>query len=544
VFPNAYYNEVIRRLRRTGAALRQTRVIRGLLLFSTIFLGALLVITILEALFHFPAWFRAFMLMVFVAIVGTSVVIFVFREILRQPVDEEVALQVEAVCPEANNALINCVRLGKDDIAQQRSMVGGFMFEAAETVRGVNFSAAVDRTPCLVYGLTTMLFALGLILFIGLSPLRFKNSLSRLLAPAADIPAMGSVLLEKVEPGDCALLAGSPLNVRATIKGGKGKKVKAALFYSFEGGQERAVPMSPAGENDFFCDINDVRMNMTYRVVIGGTESRRYSVTIVQKPAVKKIELTYRYPPYTGLEDKKTSDVEGAIEAVVGTRVSFRITATKKILRARLNFDGEEKSLPLQVNVLDPSILTGSITVEKDATYRIYLKDREGYETENPAPRAIKAIPDEAPDVTLAEPGGDVQVALRGSLPVVIRASDDFGVALVRLVMVKNQETVEREVARWDKFPDRKNVSIEYSWKFPETGYNDGDVVKYYVEATDNCEPSPHVTATEKFVIKVQDIKKKVEDRLEKYSGWEKRLQKILKKQREARQRAGEAFEP
>jgi len=538
VFYNPYYREVVYRLRKVANALRSVRIMTGIFKFLSVLLGALLCVTLLECFLHLPRWGRIVMFAGFSAATVFAAAKYIFGEILRQVYDEEVALLVEAACPEANNALINCVRLGKDEVAWRRSMVEGFMFEVAQETRGLDFSKAVDRRELIKFSLLSLGLFAGMTVFLVVAPLRFRNALERILKPTADIPAMGKVLLEEVEPGDCALLAGSSLRVHARVKGGEGELIRGMMFYKFEKGSQRVVPMSPAGENEFFCEISDVRMNLTYRVVIGGTESRMYKVTIVKKPAVKEIELTYRYPAYTGLGVKKVKDPDGNIEAVIGTRVDLRITATKDILKGSLDFS-EGRSKQLQIGI-DPKILTGSILVTKSGTYSIYLKDVQGYEIENPPPRKITAIPDEKPNITIKEPGKDTQVPIGGKLQLTISASDDFGLSKLRLLMQRGKEGQEREVHVWDRFTDPKKVTIKYDWIFPRGEYNDSEEVTYVMEGVDNCEPQHNVARSDKYVVKLVDPTKHIKDALEKYSFWERELQKVLRMQQEARQQAGE----
>ena len=75
---------------------------------------------------------------------------------------------------------------------------------------------------------------------------------------------------------------------------------------------------------------------------------------------------------------------------------------------------------------------------------------------------------------------------------------------------------------------------------FGKRNFRAGDEVTYWVELLDTC-PSPEANraTSDKFIVKVIDAQKERRDRVEKYKLWEKRLQEILKEQREAREEAG-----
>jgi len=281
-----------------------------------------------------------------------------------------------------------------------------------------------------------------------------------------------------------------------------------------------------------------VRSSLRYHVEIGGTESRKYTVTIVRRPSVKRIELSYRFPKYTGLEPVKVENSDGTIQAVRGTKVRLRIEATKDLRKGSIEVAGGKRS-KLNVGV-NEVILTGELTVARDYGYRVHLTDKNGYKNQDPVERFVTALPDGKPTVVIHEPGKDTEAPLGGKMQIVVRGTDDFGIASARLLMKKGKTAEETEVASWAEFADRKNASITYAWSFPKEKFKAGDELTCWVEMVDTCpDPGPNTAASDKFIVKLIDMEQQRRDQMPKYKLWEKKLQEVLKQQRDARQEAG-----
>ncbi|MEW6356381.1 MAG: DUF4175 family protein [Planctomycetota bacterium] len=537
------HDQILFRIRRTKRLWRNISITEGLLTFLLILFALVLPFVLLESLFHFSTWIRAVFFVILLSIGAWAVLVCVFKPILAARSDEEVALKIEAAFPEAHNLVINTVRLGKDDLAQSRSMVDEVMVEAGQGVAGFNFDACVDRSRCARRGGVAAALGLALVIFFVASPARFRNALSRIIAPASDIPAMGRVAINKVEPGDCELLAGSDLAIKARIAGRGDEEYDAFVFFTPKDGAERAYPMSPEGQGAYAYTMPGVRSSLEYHVEIGGTESRKYNVTIVRRPSLKRIELSYRFPKYTGLEPVQVENSDGAIQAVKGTEVQLKIEATKELRQGSIKVAGG-KTRDLHIG-LAQTIVTGDLTVDRDYSYQIHLVDKAGYKNEDPVERFVTALPDGKPTATIHEPGKDTEAPLGGKMQLVIRGTDDFGIVRARLLMKSAQTAKETEVANWTDFADRKNVSITYVWSFPKENFKAGDELTYWAEMADGCpDPGPNTAASDKFIVKLIDVEQQRRDQEAKYKLWEKKLQEVLKQQRDARQQVGKLLGP
>ena len=534
------YPYILSRVQRAKQRWQTIGITEGLFIFATVLLGLFIAFSGAEMLFHFGWITRLVMLLAAVAAIVAAAVWFIFRPILGVPSDEAVALHVESNVQGVHNGLINALRLSKDRQVVSVAMVEGAMREIAANIQRLDFNPAIKTRRCLIFGLSSAGLAILLIVFVALFPARLKNALARLASPAADIPALGQVAIKKVAPGDTTIMSGSDLKVVATIERTTNAEVEAALYYSQTGGKESAVPMSPQAGDTFEYEIADVRVDVVYYVRVGGSESKRYKATVVEPPLVTKIDLKYEYPSYTGLPAATMENTDGSIEAVKGSTVSLTAATNKKIKDGHVQFDtGDPVKLSVNVDGMSGTI---RFSVQKDGSYRIFVTDEQGYTNRDPVPHTVKATADQPPLVKVLEPGKDSTVPLDGKLKLIARASDDFGVAGMKLFAKVNNAETPTLVHEWKQFADPKTASANWEWPFPAAQYKVGDIVAYYVEVADNC-PTPNVVKSQEYKLTVEAAQKMAEELKQKYSDWEMKLDKVLKLQREARQEAGGATE-
>ena len=531
---------ILSRVQRIKQRWQSISVTEGLLAFATVVLAVFIAFSGLEMLIHFGWVTRLLMLLVGIGAIVAAAVWFIFRPILSRPTDEEVALRIETSIQGVHNGLINALRLSKDRQVQSVGMLEGAMHEIAANIQRLDFNPAIKTQRRLIFGLSSAGLTIVLIAFIALFPARLKNALARLANPTADIPALGQVAIKKVEPGDTTIMSGSDLKVTLTIERTTNATVEAALYYSQSAGKESAVPMSPQGDDAFEYEIPDVRVDVGYHVRVGGSESKRYKATVVEPPLVTKIDLKYDYPSYTGLPAATMENTDGNIEAVKGSTVTLVAATSKKIKEGNVQFNSGEQ-LNLSVGV-DGTSGTARFVVQKDGSYRIFVTDEQGNTNRDPVPHTIKATADDPPLVKVLEPGKDTTVPLDGKLKFITRASDDFGVASMKLFAKVNNAETPTLVNEWKQFADPKTASANWEWPFPAAQYKIGDLAAYYVEVTDNC-PAPNAVKSQEYKLTVEAAQKVAEELKQKYSDWEMKLDKVLKLQREARQEAGGAVE-
>ena len=577
--PCQEHEEILLRLERVRRQWRAVHIGKGVFLFLTIQIGMLTLFLAAQALpLDLPALLRPLMfgLLTMAALAGFAVLI--LGRMLRNKTDEEVALLVEAAFPDSGNCLINAVRLGKEELVPSTYLLHQALRESARRTAPLNFARAVDKRGFkkLVGSATgvTLLLTLLLVLF----PSRMLNALDRILQPTKPIPKIGSVKLT-VTPGNATIAAGDTLKVDVVVqplehenltKAFTGplerEDLKGWLEYRIEGAdikqqlmtrvsevkrrtdESQVKPGTDRNEIRFHTELRQIKTNLRYRVRVYDTESKWYQVTVIDPPAVKQVSLLYQYPKYTGLEDQIVDDSDGDITAVVGARVKVTVRTTKPVKTGWIEFDGESNDpLQLERHAGGASLATQPLlTVEKDRTYTVHLKDEFDLPNRQPVVHTIKALLDKPPKVQISKPAKDMTLTAGDTMGMVIKAEDVYGIRAVEIVEERHGK--ERIVTAWKDLAAKKNVLLPHDWHFKKTEYENGETIRYYARAYDyydsdaSTADKPRRGVSKKYEVRLEDVKAKKKEMVEKYTDWESRLRKVLDKMKKLRKDTGQTL--
>jgi hypothetical protein len=210
------------------------------------------------------------------------------------------------------------------------------------------------------------------------------------------------------------------------------------------------------------------------------TSARQMVQAEQREPITGDIELTYRYPAYTGLAPRTVPGTNGEISAPAGTEVLLKTRSDREVERAELVVNGE--TLPLTVN--DKRELTGTFVTKKSGNYHFvfYGTGRKAIATGPDIPLNVEA--DTPPQVTLLTPAAEIEIDPGQKVTLKYEAADDYGLnglALVFRTPGAKEETripLPREDGRRDKGT--------YTWDLGSLKVEAGDRISYYVEARDN----------------------------------------------------------
>ncbi|NQU09737.1 hypothetical protein HQ590_03025, partial [bacterium] len=132
-----------------------------------------------------------------------------------------------------------------------------------------------------------------------------------------------------------------------------------------------------------------------------------------------------------------------------------------------------------------PGLWSGKFLLSSSGWYRIEFRNELGYANKRMTPGQFVAVPDLPPQINLERPGADVVLAPNGKLPLVVAASDDFGLSTVRVVVVHGPTNALAEVAPKTYAPGQVSDTIVTTLDLAPFDAKVGDVLRYRAEATD-----------------------------------------------------------
>ncbi|MEE8110238.1 MAG: DUF4175 family protein [bacterium] len=431
-----------------------------------------------------------------------ALALLIWRGFRRIPRDR-VAFLIEKRHPELNNALISSVQLagpgeigGRAPSAVSASLINALFRRTAAAIQPIHSGDAIDpsrlRRPLQAAGIMAALtLAVGL-----MGPRVLAGSWDLLLHPIEGMPPRA--ILIQTKPLSGKTLLGRRVSLRANTSGRRTKTLWVEV--SPDGSGSRVVEMAREGEGKFSHRTGPVRASFSYRAFIGSDSSEVQRLEAVPPPAVGEIEVGYAYPSYARLK-RKVRKGTGYVRALKGTEVALSLLTNKPVDSGRLVF---QSGVEVPLDLSDPVRPRGRfIVMEKDA-YRIFLRDRWGFENPDPVQYTVDVVPDLPPSVELLQPQGELTVNGPETFLVRYIARDDFGLKDVRLVAevsgVGRREIVTSKsdgASRWE--------SVQYEWDLRDLGLRPGAVVRARLVARDNDTISgPKEGVSKTFVIRVR----------------------------------------
>lgn len=512
-------------------------------------LAIMLLIGLVEGLLHLNTVGRILLLATSIGVLAAVVVLGVFKPLLRGYTNEQVARYVEERLPELNNALINSVQLASDEHVVSGLLTERAIAESARNVSHFNLADAVEYRPFYRRGSIAVGLAVLLTIFSLLLPGRLTNALTRVLRPTdASVAVVGGVGKIEVSPGDAEVGLGEPFEVHVRVTNSSGGKLPEGHIEWYprtEAGEKCVEPLAPITADSFSYSMKAVEAGFRYCVRVGDSRSGMFTVTVIDKPFVENVDLTYQYPPYTGLETKvETASRTGNIEAPEGTSVRLRVHPSRTVASGQVRFDDGLRPINLELEP-DGLALGGLLRVTRNVGYSFYLQHDETRGCQEGTRRRIHVVLDKPPVVSIIEPPTDTAVAPGATVEVALRVGDDYGITKAILWMKRNDET-EVPVKTWDRFENRRDDTVFHKILLDKSAFRVGEKVSFRAQALDNCAlirpdapvngdgPTFQLSTSNVRTIYIRDPKAERDKLAEDVRGWQSRIDEILKLQKKA----------
>ena len=504
--------------------------------FAIVLTGVIAILVgeaIVDWLMPLPSALRIALLGVGVGVIGYLLYRYLVQPLRASLTLRDVALNVERNHPDLEDRLVSAIQFGNRESADpiEAHMLQRLLEDTLDRVKGINFKATIDHSRTRKHVGIAALVVVGCVVLSLLFPTEIHTSLLRVLVPWEKTDPILTTRLA-VEPGNARILRGKSLPIHVTVTGKSAEKV--VLTYDDIGAQQlstsetekneqqpkTAIGMmqNPDDKRGFAYEIFNIDADMEYYVVANEATSERYTVEVFEMPKVTEISVAYTYPDYTGLKPVVQTGT-GDIRAVVGTQAEIRLTTNKAIQTASMAISGNsdqqlvvssqqagsassETSLLMETDsqrfpiAINGNTLTTTIDVVEDGSYAIQLLCIDGFNNEIPIEYIIKAIPDAVPEVVITEPGRDVKVTKLDEVEIVAEATDDYGVAELKLMYrVGSDELQELVMESSVSTPivgsrsganSRHNADGVYTFYLEEFDVEPGDIISYYAHATDN----------------------------------------------------------
>src|SRR3954451_18845871 len=422
----------------------------------------------------------------------------------RRVTDAQVAMYVEERDPSLEAAIISAVEAttGSGSAAHSPRLVEKLVEQAIDQCRTLDQGRAIERTSVQRHAGALAAIAAITALAIAFGPAYLRHGLSALLVISRSAEASSPYSIE-VLPGNTKVPRGADQAVKAKLVGFTSSDVSVMMRAASNGSFNRVPLIASAQPGAFEGMLFHLEKETEYYVESNGVRSGKFTLSVVDLPTVKDLDLEYRFPAYTGLAPRKAEG--GDVAAIRGTEVALHVVPTMATPDGKILLS-EGGALPL-TRQADGS-LTGSFPIKSQGFYRIELTGPHGEKVEASPQYTIDVIDDQPPSVHFTKPGRDSQASPVEELFLEARADDDYGVKSLQLFYSVNGGAAKMVPLFGGPRP-LTEVSAGHTIYLEELGLQPGDFVSYYAKATDtDAVQGAKTTTSDIYFVQIRPFKK------------------------------------
>jgi len=226
-----------------------------------------------------------------------------------------------------------------------------------------------------------------------------------------------------------------------------------------------------------------VKEPLTFYIKAGDYDTREFTISVIQRPFLKKITADYTYPAYAGVPNKKVES--GQLTGIEGTKVVITFESSMALSKAVFNHEEVGKSDLIKVN---DTTFKKELQLEKNGAYSIELYEKSGFREAKPERFEIKVDPDAKPEIDIIAPGRNLSETKNASIEIAFKATDDFGIKSLGVYYKVGEQKDFQKLS--DKITGPisvggKKSEVRFDWDFKKMEIPESSVIRYYIQAQD-----------------------------------------------------------
>ena len=362
-------------------------------------------------------------------------------------------------------------------------------------------------------GLNTLMALTLLLVILGVAnPSRSSRALGSLSSPLKTMrdPVLARIV---VTPGSIEVLRGSDVQVTVQAPG----RQSVTLGWQAAGDIARSELLDLLEDRATYV-FQGVGATIDYQVhAEDGGESEPYRITPIDPLFISELMVGVTYPPHTGFAPDEYRGDPPPLRLPVGSSLIFEGQASRTLSEADLR-----DSLGVIVAELttDSEGFGGIWRPRSSGLFDWSISDSQGNPPEiQPEPIHLTLVPDSAPHITIPLPGQDTILSLNLQQPLIIEASDDYGLDRIELVAYRVTAFGERNepVAQSIDLGGTRAALARPLLDLRTWGLLPGDTVRYFARAVDNS-PAEQISTTREYVLFMpiaSELQRAAEEQLE-----------------------------
>lgn len=491
-------SKIIERLIRMRTTVRRRLIAYGFCATLAGGVAALLAIVSLDWLLHLPALLRLIVAGLFFIGFVAAIYHWIVHPARARISLDMIASRLEAHFGNLDDRLSSAVSFLEHAPAGSPGLTQRVVANTETILHYVPLESALSLKPLII---RAGLLLVGVVILAG-AALNDQQWVStgayRYVYPWGDIEWPRDVSILPLT-GNKTVAVGESVTVRMQVQRGLHDALRGVVRLREPGGEAPALTMRREADGTFHATIDAVTTDLQYWFEAGddSTEKHPYTIRAVKRPEVVEAVATVEPPPYATHRTPIAHDLsDGPVRAPIGGTVRFALRASKPIPPdphgERLGLRLDDGTLtPLVVDPADPHALSASLAIDEDVLFRIELRDADGFENRGAAEYSIQAVPDMPPGVTVIEPASVIDLTPQGTVPLLIRVEDDFGINELALEVQQVGAPSRDPVNLTDQLKNTRDDQIvaamaRHVWNMAAYDLAPGDLLIYRAVARDN----------------------------------------------------------
>jgi len=526
---NSSYSHIETKLRQFKHRALKVRLIKGSIIWATLFIGLALLISITEWLGELSAFSRTIIVSTFLLVSLLSFIYFIIKPIIellqtnKSIKDFDAAKTIGDYFPSISDKLINFLELAQQN-KQANSLNEASLSQRAAKLDSFEFVEAVDasetKKPFKVF---IPLIAIILLILL-VAPKEFASSTTRIInfrkeyIPEApfEFKIVEELKAYKHEDVELTLqLTGSTIPTEA---------------YLVENSTRTKMSSSQLGT--FQLLFSRVQQSKDFYIEASGYKSKPYRLEVVARPSMNLLSANIKYPRYLNRKAEFVNPV-GELELPEGTSVTWMLKA-QHTNNVAFYYNGDTSS----INKIGADSFSTNQKITSSGFYGFFLTDGEAVQ-KGKIEYAIRAIPDEKPTIQVQS---FADTLLYKSITIGGEIADDYGITKLLLVYQKENRTENFVELPFNKSTNGQQVYIY--WPIDSLKLASGENLSYYLQVFDNDQVNGNKSSKSSLMHLKLPSKKELEERLSKGESAEKSdINKAKNKAAELREKLDKAVE-
>jgi hypothetical protein len=506
-------------LTRVARALRFALIVQGAVRWGVLSAGGLLALLVLDNLLHLPQALRLPLAVVLVGFIALEFYRRVLVLALRPFSPSHAARWLEMNRGIGGNVLINAYQFEHGQArADWKSYVEPVVASSRSILDGIP-PRSLWLTPRLKkWMLRLALLAVAWTTLALVFPRYVATGIERIFMPLSDIPPVGKWDIEVTPSGHVTLVEGDKLDITVRLKSATGLKevfhTPTLVWQDGAGALEASTAgehasMLPTGRVDEFA-FSFSAVSRPFSFAVWADDSRSASVRIEVQPLPQIKDSTFEVTPpaYTGLKTYAQPGPPATLEVPAGSMVKATVNLTAESPKV-LWRNGNAATDKTDDMTASPTGWQITRLAADSSAYEL-LATLPGLSDPRVLGQGeITAVPDHPPDVDFVTQDRNRAVTPGGTLPVTIKATDDYGVASITLqVAASDDPATLHPLKAWSYMgpPGEKEPAPEtFTIALDPAVFTPGSTFLLTAQATD-FSPAGHKTTSRPIVVRVAGL--------------------------------------